>query len=162
MSVEIILLGAASAILAPAIGWEIAKRWPRSPAKRAAFLRQGFISRRRSEGLPLDKIFSEMSRFETLARIRRRASDLARKDVDATEEAIRAVAKEELLSMAAAGNVAEAKAMAKAVNSLRLQDLLEPAVYGAWIHYRLSTLPDNVRGDQEAVGDAINAYTGRL
>lgn len=156
------MLCAAGAILAPVIGWEIAKRWPRSPAKRAAFLRQAFISRRRSEGLPLDKVFSEMSRFETLARIHRRASDLVREDVDATEEAIRAVAKEELLSMAAAGNVAEAKAMAKAVDSLRLEDLLDPVVYGAWIHRRLSMLPDGVRQDPEAMADAINAYSGRL
>lgn len=162
MSVEIFMLCTASAILAPAISWQIAKRWPRSPERRAAFLRRSFISKRRAEGLPLDKVMSEMVRFETLARIRRRASDLVRSDCGTTEEAIRDIAKQELLTMATAGNVADAKAMAKAIDSLSLADLLDPAAYGSWIHYRLSMLPAETRQDPEAMADAINAYSGRF
>lgn len=163
MSVDIFMLCAAGAIIAPAVGWEIAKRWPRSSAKKAASMRQAFISKRMSEGLTLDKVISEMGRFETLARIRRRASAVARGNPAITEEAIRAVAKEELMSMAAAtGNTAEARFMAKAIDSLLLEDLLEPDVYAVWLRTRLAKLPDLLPATTADHEDAISAYAGRI
>lgn len=162
MNDALVMLCIGGAVFAPAIGWQIAKRWPRSAAGKAAFMRQSFISKRRSEGLPLDKVMSEMARFETLARIRRRASDLVRRDYSTSEEAIRGIAKEELLTMAIGGNAAEAKAMAKAIDSFQVSDLLDPVVYGSWIHYRLAMLPAETRQDAGAMEDAISAYTGRI
>lgn len=159
MSAEIVMLCAAGALLSPAVAWQIVKRWPRNPKAEAAFLRQSFIDKRRSDGLAMDKIMSEMIRLEIFGRIRIKASAAVRANPLAAEEIIREEAKKELLEMIAAGNDLDARALGKAIDTLPLRDILDPAAYALW---RDSCLALERPGLTEPGPEIHSAYAGRI